>query len=284
MPLKILPVNFFDEATITVTPAAVSTLPVTNLQSNIRDAVWRSPNLDQQVISGTWSGNARPVNAWGLWPGTGTASLIGAQVRVQLYSDSTYTTQVYDSGTLDFFTFNGSAWGDFDWGSAPWGVAADDRTARLAPLVRYFTQVTASSFRITITNGGAVDTPYFEARRFWLAQAVTAPFNARPGAAPAWVSGSKHERTIGGVLRRQSRARWRELRIETKVTSEADRAAWSDLSYACDPATEIVLSLFPGDGTRRERDFTVLGSLEVLNPMVFDGPNEHTLQLAMVES
>lgn len=284
MALKILPVNFFDQAAISVTPAAVSTLPVTALQSNIRDAVWRSPNLEQQVISGTWSGEARPVNAWGLWPATGAASLIGARVRVQLFSDTAYASQVYDSGTLDFFDFSGTGWGDFDWGVHPWGAAEDDRTARLAPLTRYFTEVSASSFKVTVTNGGAVDKPYFEARRFWLAQAVSAPFNARPGAAPAWRSAAKHSRTDGAVLRRKPGGRWRELRFDTKFITEADRRAWSDLSYACPPDVEIVISLFPGEQTRRERDFTVLGSLEVLNPMVFNTTTEHTLQLSVVES
>lgn len=284
MPLKLLPVNYFDEASIAVTPLAFSGFPVTNLQSNVRDAVWRAPNLDQQVISGSWGGNARPVNSWGLWPALGAASLIGARVRVQIFSDSAYVTQVYDSSTLDFFAFSGGGWGSFKWGATKWAVADDDRTARLAPLVRYFTQVTAGSFRITITNGGAVDKPYFEARRFWFAQAVTAPYNARPGAAPAPASSSKHERTPGGVLRRRVGGRWRGIRIETKFSSESDRAAWSDLNYACDPSVEVVLSLFPGEGTRRERDFTYLGSLEVLNPLIFNNSSDHNLQLSMVES
>lgn len=284
MPIKILPTNFFDEATISVTPAAVSTLPVTNLQSNTRDRVWRSTSLAPQVVSGTWSSNARPVNCWGLWPGLGEASLIGSQVRVQLYSDSAYTTQVYDSGTIDFFPFTGAGWGDFDWGSTPWGVEEGDRTARLAPLVKFFTQVTASSFKVTITNGGAVDTSYFEARRFWLAQAISAPYSARPGAAPAWQSSSKHDRTPGAVLKRRTGARWRELRFESVLLTESDRAKWSDLLYACDPAREIVLSIFPSEGTRRERDFTVMGSLEVLNPMSFNIGNEHAISISIVES
>lgn len=284
MSLKLLPVNFFDEATISVSPSAVSTQPLANLQSTVRDAVWRSPNLDPQVISGSWDGEARPVNSWGLWPGTGAASLIGAKVRVQLYSSSSWTTQVYDSGTLDFFDFTGTGWGDFDWGSHPWGVEEGDYTARLAPLVKFFTQVSAGSFRITITNGGAVDTPYFEARRFWLAQAVEAPYTARPGAQPQWVPGSRQERTVGAVLQRQSRPSSRRLAFQMRVVTEAHRQVWSDLAYYCDPAKEIVLSLFAAQGGRLERDHVVLGSFEGTNPLDFQSPYQHDLNLSIVES
>lgn len=280
MALRILPVNWADTATLSVSPAAVTTLPVTNLQSNVRDRVWRSTSLAQQVITGHWSGGGYPCSAWGMWPG----NMAGSTIRVQLYSDTAWSVQVYDSGTLDFFTYTGTVYGTFLWGATPWGVEVGDRTAKLAPKVVYFTQVVAASFKITITNGPGVDTSYFEARRFWLADYVDAPYNARYGAQPAWRSSSEHARTIGGSLRRRNGARWKELRFDTMFATEADRTKWSDLMYQLDPATELVLSLFPAAATRQERDFTVMGSLEVLNPLVFENVNYHTLQLAIVES
>jgi hypothetical protein len=75
------------------------------------------------------------------------------------------------------------------------------------------------------------------------------------------------------------------MRIDTMFVAESDRAKWSDLMYLADPAAEIVLSAFPQDATaRRERDYTVMGSLDVLNPFVFENFSFHTLQLAIVES
>lgn len=285
MGLRILPVNHFDAATIAVTPPAVSTMPLSNLQSNVRDRAWRSPNLDQQVIEGNWGGNARQVSAWGAWPGVGTACLIGSKWRVQLFADLAMTSSVYDSGTLDFFTFSGIGWGLFKWGALPWGTDINDKTARLAPKLIYLTSaVAAASFRVTITNGGAVDTPYFEARRIWIGDYVEAPNTAEYGLAPAWRTASKHQRTPGGTLRRNAKGKWRELRFETIIYSEADRATWADLMAYCDPAREIVIDLFPGDASRRQRDFIGMGSLEVLNPLVFENPDFHRLQLALVES
>ncbi|MBK8916381.1 MAG: hypothetical protein IPM64_17590 [Phycisphaerales bacterium] len=224
------------------------------------------------------------MSAWGAWPGD-SSSLIGSRWRLELFSDSGWTTGVFDSGTLDFFAFTCSAFGVAAYGLEPYGVEPTDHTARLAPMLVFFAAVAVGSFRITITNGGAVDTPYFEARRIWLADAVAAPYNARYGASPAWIPYSKHRRTIGGSLHRLRRDSRRALSFDTVFTSEADRAAWNDLMYVCDPANEIVICLFPTTAAPRKlRDFTVMGSLEVLNPIPFENVNIHRLKIAIVES
>lgn len=283
MTFRIVPVNDFDDATITVTPSAVSTLPITSLQSNLRDRVWRSPNLDSQTIIGNWGGNVRRVSHFSLWPSAQSSSLIGAVVRLQVYSDLAMATSVYDQ-SWDFFTFTGEPWGDDPWGAFRWGVADDDRTARLAPLSKWFTAVNASAFRITITNGGAVDTPYFDARRIWLGEYQQAPTNAEYGIAPLWASSSEQERAIS-TLRRQRRGRWRELPFDAVVQTEADRAKWSDIVYACDPANEVVVAIFPADAApRRERDFTVMGSVKVSNPMPYENYNFHRMRFEFTES
>jgi hypothetical protein len=286
MAIRILPVNFFDQATVSVSPAALTNFPVTNLQSDVRSDRWRSPYLDPQVLLVDWGGETRPMSAWGIFPALEDACLIGVRARVQGYADLARTSQNYDSGEVDLVTFINAGWGAFPWGGQPWAFAATDRTARRAGRVKYFSRVTVAALKITITNAGAVDTPYFEASRIWVAEYVQAPYNAAPGAAPAWKPNADHNRTYGASLRRNRRSSpTRELRFSTKFTSEADRSIWSDLMYVCDPAAEIVVSLFPADADpKKERDFTVLGSLETLNPQVFESNALHTLQLAVVES
>ncbi len=282
MTMRIMPANWIDECDdLAVSPSAVSTLPITNLQNTAREDVWRSPNLDPQTITGTFGGNARPINSFGIWPGLGAASLIGAKVRLVL---SCAGSSVYDSGTLDFFTFSGEGWGLFEWGGHPWGVEEGDRTALLAPLVKFFTEIVADAFTLTITNGGAVDTPYFEARRFWLAQSILAPYTANVGLAPAWVDTSESQRSPGGSKRIRDRAKFRRLQFDTVFDTEADRADWSDLQYLAGTSREVVISLVPGEGTRRERDLTACGFFEILNPIAFTDYNFHTLQLAIEES
>lgn len=285
MGLRILPENFFDDAVISVSPSAAPNFPVTNLQSDIRGDTWRSADLAQQVITGTWNGNVRNISAWGIWPAIAGSCLIGATVRLELFSDAAYTTGVYDSGALPVFTFTGEDYATFLWGATPWGCEDGDRTARRSALVKYITATAASSFRITIANAGAIDTAFIEASRFWMADYVEAPFNAEFGLAPQWKSSSTQTRSVGGSLQRARRATWREMRFQIHFETEADREAWSDLMFLCDPAREIVISLFPGDASpRKERDHQVMGSLEALNPLTFETDTLYSLQLAIVES
>lgn len=288
MGARIAVVNFMGSAHVAdlaVSPAAATGYAVTRLQNDVSSDTWRSTSLVAQEITGSFGGSARRISMWGIWPGRGTASLLGAQVRVQLYSDAARATQVYDSGTLDVFTWTGEAWGDFPWGAHPWGVEHGNHQVRRTPLVRWFTAVSVGSFKITITNSGAVDTTYFEASGIWLSDYTQAPYNAGLGVAPSWRSLSQAPRTYGGAMRRSRRERFRALRCEIALDSEATRAAWYSLCYAADPGIEIVLSLFQsGDGARRDHDFTVRGSLNVVNPMVWENLNFHRLQLEIEES
>lgn len=284
MPLRIVPVNDFDTATLSVSPAAVTTLPVTNLQSNIRDDLWRSTSLASQVITGNWSGNVRRISHFSLWPSGSESSLIGATVRLQLYSDLAMSSSAYDQ-TWDFFTPTGPGWGDEPWGAFRWGVAYDDRTARLAPLVKWFSYIDASAFKITIANAGHVDTHYFEARRVWLGEYHDAPFNAQRNVGHGWVSGSEVDRNPYGPLRRKAGGQWREMRFEAVFITEADRAKWSDIHYACDPSNEVLVSLYPTATTERQRrDFTAIGSLDGLDRMTLESLDINRLPISLLES
>lgn len=283
--LRILPKNFFDDAVnLAATSEASASLVVANLQSLLRDDVWRSTSLSAQTISWDWGGETRQVSATGLFPSKLGPSMIGSQVRLRYWSDQAKTTNVYDQ-TYDFFTPTGALYNVFPWGSTPWNTEAGDHTARLAPLIKFFTSFVAAAGQIDITNLGAVDTNYFEMSRIWVADYVEAPYNAATGAAPAWKPTSQLQRgKKSGSLHRQINAIFRELRFSTILDSEAERAAWSDLMYLCD-LNEIVISLFPGDASaRKERDFTVMGSFEVLNPLIFRSVDVHDLQLAILES
>jgi hypothetical protein len=65
--------------------------------------------------------------------------------------------------TYDFFTPSGGVWGTFLWGIQNWGVDNADRTARLAPLVKWFTAVAVSAYEITFIRTGALEVHYFAA-------------------------------------------------------------------------------------------------------------------------
>jgi hypothetical protein len=287
MAARIIPVNYFDQATLNPLPnTPLPSMPFSNLQSNASDRVWRSDvaTSNQQVnIYGQWgNGDSRSISSFIVWPGP--AGAIGTKVRLVLYSDFGNTV-VYDSATQDFFPVGGQTWGTFAWGAQPWSVDPTDRTARLAPYILYFPKVTACYFAIAITSTAAMDQSFFEASRVWLGDYVDAPYNANYGAQPGWKSGTQLSRTPGGSLRRLARAKWRELRFDVNLDTEVARSTWSDVVSVCDPSKDVVVSLFPGDANKKlERDFTVMGSLEALNPIVFQNYNLHNLQMAVLAS
>lgn len=288
MGARLVPVNYLDAdhcADLSVSPAAVAAFPVTNLQSNVRGDAWRSTSLAAQTIAGTFGGNVRQITTWGIWPAD-ASSLIGAQVRVRLWSDVAKTTLVYDSGTIDFFTPTGVVYGTFLWGVQQWGVDNADKTARLAPKVKFIAAVAVSAFEITITNAGNVENQYFEARRILLGDYTEAPYSAEKGFKPRRAANSTQKRAVGGSLRRFRRARWNEAGFEIHLETQAQRQAWHDLCYLADPGAEIFIAIFDPDvdGEKQARDAMWLGSMTVLNPIVWQDETLHVLEIAIAES
>lgn len=280
MTMRIIPENWLDEITnLSVSPAAVAAFPITELQSTDRGALWRSSSLATQTITGSFAGGAKPVDSWGIFPGNG--NLAGATARMELLVAG---SPVYDSGTLDVFTFSGTVWGTFAWGGHPWGVEVSNRNFRRTPLVKFITEAVADAFRLTIANGGGMDTDYFEADRLWLGQSVLAPYTANTGLAPSFDDRSEHDRSPGASLRVLAMDGNRDVQFDTVFETEADRFAWAQILQACGKTREIVLSLLPDDATTKGSDLTYRGYLKALNPVVFANPNFHTLQLAITES
>jgi hypothetical protein len=281
---RIVPVNFFDSehSTVVISPAAASGFPETNLQSNVASDIWVSTSDANQVITGNFGGNARQISHFSVWPAPPDC-LIGSQVRLRMWSDVAKTALVHDQ-TYDFFTFSGDTWNTFLWGIQQWGVDNADRTARLAPLVKWFAAVAVSAYEITFIRTGALEVHYFAARRIWLGDYVAAAVNASAGLTAGFMTGSSHHRNpTSGTLRRKPGARWRAMRFEMMFEEEAERAAWNDLNYVADPNNEIIFSIFQ-ENTLRDRDTTLMGSLETLQPIAFQALNFNKLQFSIVES
>lgn len=276
MSCRVTPVNYADTATVTVGTAEAAGYPVTNLQSNLRDRVWRTVGTASHVVTVTFPA-ARTISFWGLWPG---ADMIGSQVAVVA---KLAAATVYTSGTLDFLDFAAAGWSTPAWGTIPWTVEPALSIARRAPLQRHITPVSADTLTFTFTDV-TLAPAFFEVRRLWVGEYIDAPnVNARVGAASGWESNSNQMRTLGGSLIRRVGSPHRKMRFEVFLATEADRLIWNNIMYACDLGREVVFSLFQDAGKKGD-DFTVMGSLRVLNPMVFGEADMHTLEIEIVES
>lgn len=254
--LRICPINFFDEATISASPAMLASLPETNAQLTARDRVARSTSTADQVIQGNWGGNGRKIDSFFIFRHTGQ----GGRVRLQLFTDSAYTTQVYDSGTVDIYTLQGL---DVDWGTAPLGFGANDLLAAEAPYSLFFTAVACSSFKMTFTRCQAA---YWEFGRFFLGKYLEAPYNPQLGMEFGWQSNDLQTRTKGASLRTRPGERWRELKADMFYGTDPDRAIWRDLLGKISLNEDVAMSIFPGVGGRQERDHVMNAQLTAHSP------------------
>lgn len=223
---------------------------ITNLQNDIRGRIYRAKgNQWPIIIKGTWNGQGYKCSM---------AALIrhnfenASTWRVQLYSDAAWTTQIYDSGTLN--AFPGATLGELDWGVSPLGSGIYDAFMGQRLSVMWFTEVTALSFKITVNDSGNSAT-YVDISRLFLGKYISPVYNATYGMKLSWKENTAQSRSDGGTLRSDGGQPWRTLQFDLGALPEADRAAWSDVFRYAGLRKDMFISIFPGSGGELERDY-----------------------------
>ena len=273
--MRILATNATDSATLTATPAAVATLPVTNLQNSYREQVCRWSELDAQQIAATWT-SGQPINCVALYR---TNFAAGATWRVRLYSDSIFATTIYDSGVVDAasaVTLDGLAWGvdplgktlytDWDYGVS----------------VLWFDGVVAQSMTIDIADPSNA-TGYPQASRLFAGAYFECSVAPSLGANIAWMENTAHVRTEGGSLRTEKGASWRVLNVTLDLMSEVDRLQLSNILREQGMRSDMFVSVYPGIGKEQERDYQLQAKLLQQTPMSTPYPFNHQQSLVFGE-
>jgi hypothetical protein len=255
--LRVGYLNYADLVTLTANPAAGALTPVTFLQNDNRGDFFKATSNASQDILGTIAAGFT-AGQLTLWRHN---LAFGDTIRLQLYSDTAWTTGIYDSTALAAYTS-----GLFDsWG---WGFTN-----------RYFTPVAnVKSFKITISAAAAV-----QVARLYLGPYTEAPYNPRYGFVLGVESSSKQSRSEGGSLRSDTRALWRSAAFDLYTQTEADRAAWYEISRYCDISKSLVASLFPGNGGAAERDHTLYGKFEKAPATKLTGVNLYDQSVRLLE-
>jgi hypothetical protein len=250
---RICPYNHHDFATLITSVATAAGYFVTDTQNYNRSKVWRAGSTANQYIRGTMAAASNTANMFAIF----LHNCAGSSVRLRLYSDAAWTTQVYDSTVLPFN--NVTADSTYDW-----GVVNTDPLRSSAPYWAYFNEFTFQSYQIDFSSNvnGA-----WQMARIWLGKYYESVKNPVFGAALGVTTNSDWGRTRGGSVRASPGERWRTFNGEFDAMSESERAVWMDIMGYCGRSKDVVISLFPTDGSRMERDYTMDGIMSGLDPI-----------------
>lgn len=270
--MRILANNIGDTAVLTASPAMVTTLPETNLQSQYRETVARWTALDGQAICATW-GRAQPVNMVCLYRTNFSSS---ATWRVRMFSDPVYTTSVYDSGYVT--TNNPVPLGSLDWGVDPLGLSLysywDYAVCRL-----YFTSVLAQSMQIDVIDV-ANEAGYAQASRLFVGQYLEPSSGPVLGMTVGYRENTTQTRTEGGSLRTDPGANWRVLNVTMQQMEDDDRRQFMEILRRYGMRGDLFVSVHPDTGDELERDHELQAKLtnlsDISNP--YQIRYDHTLQ------
>jgi len=275
--LRIVPLNWFDEATSLTATTEATGMDIENAQLTARSKFWRSTATGACTIQGNWNSDGRKTNAFALF----RHNTHGGTVRVQLYSDAAWTTQIYDSTAL---TVPSTALGSFDWGSDPLGTTSNDPLLYESPYVIWMAaDYSAVSFKITLGGTPASGEAYWQIGRIWLGKKWEAAYNPAPGVEMGWVQDADRYRSRGGSLRTSSSgARWRTLTMNLGMVSASDRSTLLDMQAQVGLERDVVVSVFPALTGRLERDYVLDAKFAALDPIAH-GYTVHSGRLALEE-
>lgn len=260
--------NFLDEATVSASEAATE-FPASNTQNDGRDDAWRSTTTGTVTMSWTWSRD-RVFDYVGIFRHRNQ----GSNVRWEFFSDAAWTTAAAggDTGTVAFNKVVGSSSDTaFATGDDPYGIGQYDPLIAESPWWNWFASpVTARSARATFSSH--VTTYWNDA--FWHIGRIVAGKAFSPRINPSydgngltWADNTTRKRTLGGSLRSNVGARWREVRLQLDGIDENEVPVWMDIMATAQTGRAVMVSLFPEDGTRKERDNMILGKFESLGPL-----------------
>lgn len=263
--VRMITPNDADAATLTAAPAAVATLPVTNLQDPTRARLWRSTSTAAQTINGSWAASYS-VSGFALVRHNLSPN---ATLRLIVYSGANQTGAVlYDSGAVAIGTMIG--WGDLVWGIDPWGGANQFVNWAYAFTTLWMTSVvSARSFALTLTDPSNPD-GYIQASRLFLGRYFEPLINMNFGLTMSWEESSKQQRTDGGTLRTDSFDPFRRWTCSLANLAESERAQLIEIVRRIGMRDDLFISFFPGAGGATESDYA--GQAKIVQVPKFTHP------------
>lgn len=252
---------------------ALSTMPLANLKRSSRARVWRN-NSDAvtDLIVSCRNTTSERVNFVHL---SRHNLETAATWRVRMYTSYDASGAAsYDTG--DVAALDAATLGDLDWGVEALGGRIFNGFPRFS--TAYFMENTATvinSIRVTITDTGN-SSNYLEASSLYFGRGVELDHNWE-NLHGKWSEGTKLGRTDGGSILSDGAAVYRDIQLDLKWVTEADRAELMDLLRSAGMRRDWFVAGKPGVGGEEERDSTGIFRLSAM-------PNISTLFYSMYSS
>jgi hypothetical protein len=268
--LRLVHTNHVDDATLTASGGTIDSLnPLTNMQNTRRDFVCRTTDTTTTTYFGTYADTlARGAGFVGLM----LHRLHGASVRFRLFPNADWTgSATYDSGTVAVAT---SIALTSTWGLAAGTAINTDLLYWTQPFWRWINpQVTFKSWSLVVsgtpaTSAGSLG--YFEITRPFIGPYFELGVNPEYKPELSRNFNSITNRDGGGGVQVTQGYQWRKLDFSLAHMTSNDRKALFDIAGYSGNWREGVVSMFPEDGTRDERDWMMHGRFAVLGPQVWD--------------
>lgn len=278
MTVRVIFEDLIDAATLGASPALVSTLDETNLQSSKRARVARTTSTANQAITGDFAASSI-VSAAVLWRHNLSED---ATWRLRLYSAASQSgTVVYDSGTIDAITKK--TYGDLIYGVDPYGASVFESGPDLKFSVFWFDAVFALSFQLDLSDSGNSD-GYMEADRLHMGYHFEPSVNASYGLQIQWMDDSTQTRTEGNSVHSDPLEPYRRLVFDLRYLSDSERTKFLENTRKAGKRKDVFVSVYPMQGGEQERDHSFIGRLVETPGLTHSWFDNHQTRVVIEES
>lgn len=258
--MRIIADNAADRAVITASPADNIVSPAQYLQTQYREEMARGFVGAPTVLTLAWS-RPTPLSACVLY----RSNLSNAATwRVQVFSDSAATAQIYDSGTVNASMLK--ALDQLEWGVDALGASFYDDWGYTIGVL-WFTPVTGLSAKVTIDDPNN-PLGLWQASRLFMGLYLETSRAPNEGAQMAWQETTTVARTEGGTLRSEAGESYRTLNLLLSLLQESDRRRLSEAFRSVGMRGDLFVSVFPTALDALTRDHHMQAKLVKLDPTV----------------
>lgn len=260
--VRIAPRNFWDLMTLSGSVAPNAGFGYVNTQNTDRSSFWRSPDATNQSLKGALASGSITINCAFLF----RHHCHGGSVRFRAFSNNDWTgTTLVDTGVVTIYAPISTGY-DHGYTDVS-GADTHDPLGTESPFFVYFDS--ASGVKSVQWDFSSKSTTYGYA--FW---EVGRPFIGNYWEPTKTLSyglniglgtGDEALRTLGGSKQGSIGERWVTLQGDINLVDEAEMPVVLDIMRICQTARDIAISVFPGDGGRKERDHTINGSFSSLD-------------------